>query len=249
MHFIPPFGNSSINPLLCTSILACKKIMIAFFPKTSIISSPHILDNLEALHKFLSTVKISSQAIQQMWGSKSGAGADPHLFYTWWSLTYMLSSATLTLNLRIILFYSFSDVSSFCTACVYNDCHQKNQSRHSKMVLTSNIADAYNTFSSSWFSFSFSLSPMTMYLMNLTMKVLGPGSHPVHALFSFFSKNSVGSVGSSKYLDSVSSSKSVGCVNISRYVGPVSEIFSFGRVSWIFSVGRVIWILKVGRIR
>ena len=36
------------------------------------------LDNIEALHKFLCTVKISSQAILQMRGNKSGVGADPH---------------------------------------------------------------------------------------------------------------------------------------------------------------------------
>ena len=54
-----------------------------------------------------------------------------------------------------------------------------------------------------------------MSLTNMTMKVLGPGSPPVHALFSFFSENSDGRVSSSKSVDRVSSSKSVVCVNSS----------------------------------
>ena len=38
------------------------------------------LDNLEVIHQFFCTVKISSQAILQIWESKSGAGADPNPF-------------------------------------------------------------------------------------------------------------------------------------------------------------------------
>ena len=81
------------------------------------------------------------------------------------------------------------------------------------MGLTSHLSDAYDAFSSSCFSFSLLLSPMKMSLMSLTMKVLGPGSHPVHALFLFFSENSVGRV------------------SISRSVGRFSKIFSVGSFS------------------
>ena len=44
------------------------------------------------------------------------------------------------------------------------------------MGLTSHLANAYNAFSSSCFTFSSLLSPMKMSLTNLTMKVLGLGS-------------------------------------------------------------------------
>ena len=44
------------------------------------------------------------------------------------------------------------------------------------MGLTSHLSDAYDAFSSSFFSFSLLLSPMKMFLTNQTMKVLGPGS-------------------------------------------------------------------------
>ena len=74
---------------------------------------------------------------------------------------------------------SFSDVSYFCVACVCNDCHWKNQICCSKMGMMSHLSDAYDAFSSSWFSFSLLLSPMTISLANQTMKVLGLGSLPV----------------------------------------------------------------------
>ena len=47
------------------------------------------------------------------------------------------------------------------------------------MGLTSHISDAYDAFSSSLFSFSLLLNPMTMYPTNQIMKVQGPGSLPV----------------------------------------------------------------------
>ena len=72
------------------------------------------------------------------------------------------------------------------------------------MGLTSHLSDAYDAFSSCFY-FSLLLSMMTMSLTNLTMKVLGPGSLPVHA-FLFFSENYVSRVSSSKYVASVSSS-------------------------------------------
>ena len=52
------------------------------------------------------------------------------------------------------------------------------------MGLTSHLSDAYDAFSSC-FPFSLLMSPMNMSLMNLAIKVLGPGSPPVHALFIF----------------------------------------------------------------
>ena len=72
----------------------------------------------------------------------------------------------------------------FCVACVCNDYHRKNQSRPLKMGVMSHLFNAHDTFSS-WFSFSLFLSTMPISLTNLTMKVLGPGSPPVHALFHF----------------------------------------------------------------
>ena len=54
------------------------------------------------------------------------------------------------------------------------------------MGLTSHLSDAYDAFSSSCFSFSLLLILMKMSLTNQTMKVLGPGLSPVHAL-SYFS--------------------------------------------------------------
>ena len=61
----------------------------------------------------------------------------------------------------------------------------------------------------------------------------GPGSGLTSGScsFSFFSKNSVAHVSSSKSVGSVSSSESVGRVSISKYVGRVSGIFSVGCVS------------------
>ena len=72
------------------------------------------------------------------------------------------------------------------------------------MGLMSHISDAHDAISSC-LSFSSLLSPMNMSLTSLTMKVLGPGSHPVNALL-FFSENSGSSVSTSKSVGSVSSS-------------------------------------------
>ena len=79
----------------------------------------------------------------------------------------------------------FSDISSFCIASICNYWHGKNQSRRSKTSLTSHLSDAYNNFSYSCFSFSLLLSPMKISQTDMKMKVLGPGSHPVHAIFHF----------------------------------------------------------------
>ena len=92
----------------------------------------------------------------------------------------------MTLKLFIILFDTFSDVSSFCVACVCNNCHQKNQNRHSKMGLTSHLSDAYDDFSSYCVSSSLLLILMKMSLVtSLTMMVLGPGLPPVCAFPHF----------------------------------------------------------------
>ena len=88
------------------------------------------------------------------------------------------------LNLCIIWLNSFTYVSSICVAYVYNHYHRNNQSRRSKMGLTSHLSVAYDAFSSSLF-FSLLLIPMDTSLTNLAMKVLGPGSLPVQALFYF----------------------------------------------------------------
>ena len=93
----------------------------------------------------------------------------------------MLLSAIFPLKLRIVLSNPFPAVSYFCVACVCNHCHQKNLSRILKMCLTSHFSDAYEAFTSFCFSFSLLLSLVKMSLMtSLTMKVLGPGSSPVH---------------------------------------------------------------------
>ena len=107
------------------------------------------------------------------------------------------------------------------------------------MGLTSHLSDAYDAVSSSCFSFSSLLSPMKMSLTNMTMKVLGPGSPPVHALFHFFSENSVGRV---------SSSKSVGHVSGLFYVGRVGVVLSVGRVSGILKVGRIGELIRIGKL-
>ena len=71
---------------------------------------------------------------------------------------------------------------------------------------------------------------MKMSLTNMSMKVLGPGSPPVHALFSFISENSVGRVSSSKSVGRASSSKSVGSVSGMSSVGHVSGILKVGQI-------------------
>ena len=53
------------------------------------------------------------------------------------------------------------------------------------MGLTSHLSDAYDTLSSFYFSFSLLLNLTKISLMNPKMKVLGPGSPPVHDLFHF----------------------------------------------------------------
>ena len=55
------------------------------------------------------------------------------------------------------------------------------------MGLTSHLSDAYDAFSSSCVSFSLLLSMIKMSILtSMTMKVLGPGSPPVHAFLRAF---------------------------------------------------------------
>ena len=145
INFISSPGNSEINLLLCTSILACKIFLMAFFEKKSIFPHP-ILDSLEVLCKFLYTGKISSPVILKMWENKSGAGANPHPVWTWWSSIYTLLSETIPLNARIILLDPFSDGSSFYVACVCNNCSRTNQNRL-MVSLTSPVSCLSDTFS------------------------------------------------------------------------------------------------------
>ena len=151
MHFIPSIGNSAINILLCTSILACRIFLIAFW-KFFYIPPLIFLDNLEVLHKFLFTRKILSPVIIQTWGIKSSARADPHQFWTWWSLIYTLFSTTFPFNVRIIWLDPFSDGSSFYVTCVHSHCYRKNQNRLT-MSLRRPVFCVSNSFSSYRFSF------------------------------------------------------------------------------------------------
>ena len=119
-----------------------------------------------------------------MWENKSGAGADPDPFWTCWSSTcwssnYTLLSATLPLNVRILLSDPFSDGSSFYIACVCNHCHRTNQNCRSMMGPTSHLSCVCDAFSSYCVSFSL--------MTSLTMMVLGP-SHLVRALIIFLWK-------------------------------------------------------------
>ena len=134
------------------------------------------LDNLEVLNKFLCTVKISFPVILQMWENKSGAGADPCPVWTGWYLIYMMPSATLLLNVRIILLDHFSDRFPSYVVCVCNHYCRTNQNCRSMMGLTNHISCVYDAFSS--YTISFSL------VMSLTTMGLSSG-HLVRALFNF----------------------------------------------------------------
>ena len=75
-----------------------------------------------------------------------------------------------------------------------------------------------------------------MYLTNQRMKVLSPGSPPVHALFQFFSKESVGRV---------SSSESVCCVSGILKVGQIGESI---RIEELIRLSRLIRLLGLIRL-
>ena len=114
---------------------------------------------------------------------KSGAGADPHPFWTLWSLIYNLSSATFQLIVCIIWSDPFYDGSSFYVACVSNHCHQTNQNCRSMMGLSIHLYCGYNAFSSYRIYFSLMMSLTMISLMtSLTAMVLGP-CYLVSALF------------------------------------------------------------------
>ena len=111
-----------------------------------------------------------------MWKNKSGAVADSHPFWIWWSLIYTLLSATLPLNVRIIWSDPFSDRFSSCVVCVCIHCCWTTQNRCLVMGLTNHLSCVYDDFSS--YRVSFSL------MMGLTIMILGPG-HLVRAVFHF----------------------------------------------------------------
>ena len=119
---------------------------------------------------------MSCPVILKMWENKSGAGADPHPFWTWWLLIYILSSATFLLNVRIILPGPFSYGYSFYVVCVCNHYCRTNHNCRSMMGLMSLISCLSDTFSSYCVYFSL--------IMILTVMVLVPG-HLVRALFHF----------------------------------------------------------------
>ena len=104
------------------------------------------LDDLKVLHKFLCTVKISSPVVILMWENKSGAVADTHPFWTWWSLIYTLYSATFPSNVCIIGADHFPDLFSSNVVCVCNHCFWTNQNCRSMMGLTSHLSCFYNAF-------------------------------------------------------------------------------------------------------
>ena len=120
-----------------------------------------------------------------MWENESRAVADPHPFWTWWSLIYTLSSETFLLNVWIIPSDIFSDGSYFCVACVFNHCHWTIQNRLSKMGTMIPFFCFYDSISFYCIYFS-SMTSLTMIssMKSLTMMVLGPGCL-VRALFHF----------------------------------------------------------------
>ena len=120
-------------------------------------------------------------------------------------MTYTLLSAILLLNLRIILSDPFLDVSSFCIACVYNECHQKNQIRRSKMGLTSHLSNTYDAFSSC-FLFFLPLESDDNDSDDSDDNDSGSGFTSGSCTFSLFSESSVGGVSSSESVGNVSSS-------------------------------------------
>ena len=120
-----------------------------------------------------------------MWENKSSAGVDPLPFWIWWSLIYMLWSATFPLNMRINWLYTFSGGSSFYVAWVCNHCHWMSLNCCSKMGLMSHFPYFYDTFYFYRIYFSLMTSLMIISLVtSLTMMVLGLG-YLVRAFFHF----------------------------------------------------------------
>ena len=83
------------------------------------------------------------------------------------------------------------------------------------MGLTSHLSDAYDAFSS-YCVFSLILIPMKMFLTNMTMKVLGPGSPLVRAFLHVFEL-------------SVDCASGLFCKVVIKSVYCVSGIFSVSR--------------------
>ena len=121
-------------------------------------------------------MKISFPMILQMWENKSGDVADPHPFWTWWSLIYTLSSATLLLNVHIFWSDPFPYRFPSYIVWVCNHYRRAFYYRRLTMGLKIHISCISDPFSSYHVSFSSKMS--------LTMMDLGPG-HMVRALFNF----------------------------------------------------------------
>ena len=101
MHIIPSIGNSEINLLLCTSIFVCIRFLMAFFAYSSISSPPIFGSSLITSQVSVYCENIISSDSTNL-RKTSGAGADPHPFWTWWSWIYMLTPECFLLNVRII---------------------------------------------------------------------------------------------------------------------------------------------------
>ena len=126
-------------------------ILVAFFGNY-LIFFPHIFGYCRSNSQVSLYWEILSLVTLKMWGNKSGAGVDPHPLWIWWYLVYTLSSATLPLNVGIILLSPFSDVSLFYFACVCSYCLWTNQIRLT-MSLTRPVSCVSDAFSSYRFSF------------------------------------------------------------------------------------------------
>ena len=92
----------------------------------------------------------------------------------------MLSSATLSLNVHIILFYRFSGHSPSYVVCVCNHYRRTNQNRRSMMGLVSHLSCISDAVYSYFVSFSLVClnwchSTNYISLVNLTIMGLDPG--------------------------------------------------------------------------
>ena len=180
--------------------------------------------------------EISSPVIPQMWENKSGVGADPRSFLTWWSFNYTLLSATFPLNMRIIWSDPFSGGSYYYVAFVCNHCHRKNQNICSMMGLTSHLSCVYETF----FLIAFLFIWWWFWRWCFYVRVIW------YVLFFIFLWNFVGCVSG---IFSVGRVNGIFSVNrVAKSVGRFSGIFSIGRVSGLFSVSRVRELFSVSQI-
>ena len=99
----------------------------------------------------------------QLWENKSGAGGDPHPFWTWRSLIYTLLSSILPLNLRIVWSNTFFNNSYFYVSCFCNQCHRTNQNCSLMMGMTCHISCLSHA--TSYYCISFSLMTILMIMV------------------------------------------------------------------------------------